>query len=144
MSKRYYKYKLSASEDGVTYYLSTYKSFYETPCYHYCIPEYSMSASDPFIKDGETILQSIKRRGVKFKKIHKTQSRIAFDTKEQAYDNCIYLKKLQLEHLKRSIKLINLALSEHDSSGFSGLIDHGYTLVAESTAEKINEMYTFL
>ncbi len=85
--KEFYKFSIAPDFDGLSLWLHRYYSFHETPCYHYCVEEFSKSSvSDCFIINNESMTKSLERRGVKVYRIHKTQSRKAFDTKEKAYE----------------------------------------------------------
>lgn len=144
MSKEFYQLKLNPTEGGIVLWLNKFYSFHETPCYHYCMQEWQRNLVAPcFVKKSETIVQSLKRRGIKFSRIHKTQSRKAFDTKEKAYNNFIFLKKRHLSHLKRDIKMINEVLKFDDEKSFGDLEDYGHSFLIPNTNELVLEEYIF-
>lgn len=144
MSKLFYKLSIGTDFDGLSLWVHKFVSFHETPCYHYCVDEFSKSVvSSVHISGNETMVQSLKRRGVKFHRIHKTCSRKAFDTKEKAYDNFMYLKKLQLKHLENNISIIKKLVEFNDVSSFSDLKDEGHAMLLPNTKDFINGMFTF-
>ena len=144
MIKEFYQIKLSPSEDGICLWLNKFYSFHETPCYHYCMGEWQRNLVAPhFVNKGETIPQSLKRRGVKFIRIHKTCSRKAFDTKEKAYANFIFLKKRHLAHLERDIIMIKAVLDFHQKNTFDDLTDDGHSLIVPCTRDIVLSNFQF-
>ncbi len=138
MSKEFYQLKLNPTEGGIVLWLNTFYSFHETPCYHYCVTEWNRDLIAPcFVNEGETIAQSMKRRGFKFLRIHKTCSRKAFDTKEKAYNNFIFLKKRQLAHLQRDIKMIKEVIKFNNEKSFDDLEDYGHSFLIPNTNELV-------
>lgn len=128
--KEFYQLKMYRDEDNsINLWVNIFVSFHETECYHYCLPEFQRdSLSSVFVNDGETMVQSLKRRGISFSRIHKTCSRKAFDTKEKAYENFIYLKKHHLAHLKRDIETVENILKFDEEKSFNDLIDEKYRI----------------
>lgn len=147
--KEFYKLKMYREEDNsVNLWVHTFISFHETECYHYCLPEFQRdSLSSIFVNDGETMAQSLKRRGISFSRIHKTCSRKAFDTKEEAYDNFIYLKKKHLQHLSRDIETIEHILKFNEKRVFGDLKDNKYSFRVPSEEDferqKLDEKLDF-
>ena len=144
MAKEFYQIKLNPTEGGISLWVNKFYSFHETPCYHYCMEEWQRNlVSSCFVNDKETIVQSLKRRGIKFSRIHKTCSRKAFDTKEKAYDNFIFLKKRHLAHIKRDAKMIEEVLKFNDEKSFGDLEDHGHSFLIPGTNELVMSEFTF-
>jgi len=142
--KEFYQFKMYPEESGVALWLNKFFSFHETECYHYCLPELMTNCnSSVFLNKGESMAQSLKRRGVKFYKIHKTCSRKAFDTKEKAYANFLFLKKRQLAHLQRDIEMVKIILKFSEDSKFSDLKDLGHCFELPNTQDFIASNYVF-
>tara|TARA_R110002020_G_scaffold475890_1_gene713759 strand:- start:23762 stop:24196 length:435 start_codon:yes stop_codon:yes gene_type:complete len=142
--KEFYKFSVNYDECGLGVWLSKYFSLHETPCYHYCVDEFSkVIIRNERPSDGESIAAFAKRKGVKIHKIHKTHSRKAFDTKEKAYNNFMYLKGLQLTHLQRDIKVIKELLRFNKDYKYSDLIDQGHSMLMPSTKSFVDENITF-
>ena len=144
MAKEFYQLKLITTESGISLWVNTFYSFHETACYHYCMIEWQRNLVAPcFIGKNETIVQSLKRRGIKFSRIHKTCSRKAFDTKEKAYNNFIFLKKRHLAHLKRDIKVITEVIKFDEEKSFSDLGCHDNLFLIPDTSELMLGEYIF-
>ena len=140
----FYQLKLNPTESGISMWINEFISFHETPCYHYCLPEWmSYLAKPSFIEGKESMAQSLKRRGVKFSRIHKTCSRKAFDTKEKAYANFIFLKKRHLAHLERDIIMIKAVLDFHQKNTFDDLTDDGHSLIVPCTRDIVLDNFQF-
>ena len=142
--KEFYKFSIAPDFDGLSLWLHRYYSFHETPCYHYCVEEFSKNrVGDCFIVNGESMTKSLERRGVKVYRIHKTHSRKAFDTKEKAYENFMYLKKLQLGHIEKNISVLKKLIEFNENNSFSDLKDVGHAMMLPNTKDFINNIFTF-
>ena len=142
--KVFYQFKLNPTESGISMWINKFISFHETPCYHYCLPEWLGNFTHPsYIEGKESMAQSLKRRGVKFSRIHKTCSRKAFDTKEKAYANFIFLKKRHLAHLERDIIMIKAVLDFHEKKTFDDLADDGHSLIFPDTRDIVLSNFQF-
>lgn len=128
--KVFYKKTLGASEEGLRILTKKWVSIYETPFFHFCIPEHEVKYLNVLRNKSETVLDYSRRR--KFlKKIAKTRSRYAFDTEEQALAHLKFLKRKQLEHIKRDMTFIRRLLSAPEDQLSSGLILETEELVRE-------------
>jgi len=143
MSKVFYKMKLTPTEVGLSIWTDKYYSVHETECFHFCIAEWQRGYANVCINEGETQYQSLKRRGIKLKKIAKQSSRFAFETKEQAFENLVYLKKKQLVHLKRDIEFLNCFVSFSKNNGLNNLEQIHGQLVMAGTKDLVLEHYNF-
>ena len=142
--KEFYRLSVNYEEHGLGFWITTYFSLHETPCYYYCVEEFAkLILSHESLRDGETIYQLAKRKGVRLHRIHKTCSRKAFDTKEKAYKNFMFLKRRQLTHLKRDIKVVSRLLEFDESSSYSDLIHQDRTMLMPGTRKFIDENITF-
>lgn len=113
MSKEFYKMRLIPTEEGLTVWTDTWISIHETPCFHYCIQEHNKSyLSAPMNIHGKPNLQVAKGYRLKIKRVDKRASRFAFDTKEGAFKHLQFLKRKQLNHMKRDISFIERFLSD--------------------------------
>lgn len=106
----------------------------ETPCYYFCV--------DARYKDLK-ITQKIK-------KIHKTCSRFAFDTKQKALDNLIIKKKHQLWHAVRAKAVIGELLKHIEGKkvdDFKAVENQYYNRIEAieipGTKEIVNEWFIF-
>lgn len=115
----FYKKRLVADEDGLTVVTDKLVSIHETKCFHFCIPDFEHRIIGAMKTREETPLQYAKRRKI-LKRISKTYSRIAFDTEDAALANLKFLKKRQLQHLRRDIafneKFLSTDALEHQGS----------------------------
>ena len=144
MSKIFYKMRLVPSEQGLSIWTDRFYSVHETPCYHFCIAEWQRGFDVPaLIKDGETAYQSLKRRGVKLRKVAKQNSRVAFEDREQAFKNLIYLKGRQLMHMKRDLEFLNAFLSFTKDNTLDDLQDVHSQLIVPKTKDLVLGHYVF-
>lgn len=103
-----------------------YVSIHETPCFHYCIPEFMSSLMSQESLDNETDLKKAKRLNLNVKRISKDSSRFAFDTKEKAFEHLKLLKRKQIEHLQRNLKLMTMFIKKTDNKGLDSLVHMYY------------------
>ena len=104
MSKEFYKMNLVADECGLVVYTRIFLSIHETPCFHFCIRATEKGfLSEPLMLKNESKFQAAKRMGMKVFRIHKSGSRIAFETEEKAFKQLRMLKSKQIEHMRRTI-----------------------------------------
>lgn len=142
--KEFFKFSIAPDFGDLSLWLHRYCSFHETPCYYYCVEEFSRGmVSDRFIVNGESMVKSLERRGVKVYRIHKTQSRKAFDTKEKAYQNFMFLKRLQLGHVERNISVLKKLIEFDERNSFSDLNDAGHAMLLPNTKGFVNNIFTF-
>lgn len=90
--KIFYKARLIAEEDGLIVWIDKYYPIKETPCYYYCVDEFH---------------NKINLKNPPIKKIHKTSSRFAFDSKDKAIEHLRFMKRRQLKHMEREAAFIN-------------------------------------
>lgn len=137
--KTFYRMKLIPTESGLTIWTDEYYSVHETPCYHFCIAEWLRASYEIANHD----YKSLKKRGVKLKKIAKLGSRFAFETKEQAFNNLIYLKGRQLMHMKRDMEFLKTFLEFNDTKGFNDLEEKYGSLVVPGTKPLVLNHFNF-
>lgn len=103
--KTFYRADLFPSEDGLDVIIENYHTIHETPCFHFVVSAYRTDfICEPLMKEGESVMQFCKRRNIKVRRIHKDGSRIAFETKEDAFKNLRYRKQKQIMHMERQIE----------------------------------------
>lgn len=135
--------KLIPTEGGLSVWTNTYIVVNETPCYYFCVSDWQIISVPLHCRGTEVGYEMLKNRRVKFKRIAKVNSRFAFKTKELAYANLVYLKKLHLGHLNRDIQLLGAFLSFNKGNGLTDLSnEHGQLFVPE-TNELVSEYYNF-
>lgn len=150
---KYYKARLVYSEEGMQVVFDILHSIHETQCYSYCLNRWNLTNGEvhpPLKREGESNFKAAKRLKYKIIRIHKGSSRIAFETKEKAFEQLLFLKRRQIGHMKREIDLLTyflervkdtgLATLEHEKS-YCGDGPQLYTL-KEST-DKLLEYYHF-
>ena len=142
--QEFYKMKLFPNEGGLCVHTEVYLSVHETPCFHFCIPEWRKNyISTRLLSEGVSAYEQLKKRSTKFKRIAKINSRFAFDTKEKAYDQLVFMKKRQLVHLNRDIELLGAFMSFNKKGGYNDLeSDHGQAFVP-GTNDLVHEHYAF-
>lgn len=141
--KKFYKMKLIPTEVGLSIWTNTYYSVHETPCYYFCVTDWQITSIPPHLRGTKAGYDMLKNGQVKFKRVAKINSRIAFETKELAYDNLVYLKKMQLIHLNRDIKLIGAFVSFNKDNGLADLPKCHEQLFVPNTSDLVNEHYSF-
>jgi len=142
--KELYRMTLHPSECGLSVWTDTYLSVHETPCYHYVIRDWDkQSTAKLFIKEGESVYQSLKRRGCTMRKVHKESSRFAFDTKEKAFKQLVFIKGRHLEHMVRDIQFLKSFLKFSENNGLSDLESSGGLLTVPDTRDLVFANLTF-
>jgi hypothetical protein len=152
MSKDYFKITHCYDENGAVLVCDKYIQIHETPCFSFCLYErdYNRLINIKSLHE-ERLIDKAKRIGTfRIKRIHKINSRFAFDTKQKAFDNFLYLKELQIGHMERNIAILTPLLSELKGKEFEKLnaydstdpIASQWKLVGE-LSEIINEHYNF-
>lgn len=141
--KKFYKMKLIPTEGGLSISENKYISLHETPCYHYCIPDWNMGMLKVSGEAGLSIYERAKVRNMKIHKIHKTSSRFAFETKELAYSNLLFLKKLQIIHMERDMKFLREFIKFNDESKYEDLDSNNGQLFVPNTNDLVNKHYLF-
>lgn len=129
-----YQAKESATLEGYKILFFQWNVERETPCYYFC--------SDARYKG--------KIGNLKLKKIHKTCSRFAFDTKQKALDNLIIKKKHQLWHAVRTKAVIGELLKHIDGKkvdDFKAVENQYYNMIdaieIPDTEAVVNEWFIF-
>lgn len=142
--KEFYKMKLFPIEGGLCVHTEVYLSVHETPCFHFCIPEWQKHyISTHLLSEGVSAHEQLKEIDVKLKRVAKINGRFAFDTKQKAYDQLLFMKKRQLIHLNRDIELLGAFISFNKESGYDDLqSEQGQSFVPE-TSELVHEHYAF-
>ena len=90
----------------------TYKIVHATQCYAFCVREWDYSHVVSISNLNKTSLLAEARNRKTFKRIHKENSRFAFNTKEAALENLRYRKKKQIQHMKREIEFSSAFLEK--------------------------------
>lgn len=149
MSKVFYKAKLIYAEEGIQVLFKEICQIHETPSYSYCIDSRVYPVRVPLKKDGETDLQTSKRLGYKIYRIHKECSRIAFETKEKAFKQLMFLKRRQIMHMQRELALLTYFTERVGDSDLSIMkeepiqYNHGSVHTLPDSSEKLCEFYVF-
>lgn len=105
MSKQFYKMRIVPDSKGLCVITEIFISIHETPCFHYCVRAYDKgSFNSVLMNKNETRLQYAKRENIKIYRIHKSGSRIAFETEKQAFEHLQFLKRKQIRHMERDIE----------------------------------------
>lgn len=89
--KFYYKALISVTEDGVGVYMQTWRQLRETPHYSFCRE----------VHNGRIMTSG------KEKKIHKTSSKFAAETPNQAIKKLAIVKGFQNQHITRQLAMNN-------------------------------------
>ncbi|NIB43761.1 hypothetical protein HBA55_29435 [Pseudomaricurvus alkylphenolicus] len=114
MDKKYfYRKRLVPGEWGLEIVTEKWVSIHETPCFHFCVREYNFAFMKARRLDGQTSLQTAKQKGW-VKRIAKENSRFAFDTEEKALEHLRFLKRKQLQHMRREIKFLKFFLGTEE------------------------------
>lgn len=93
-----YKARLIAQEEGLTVWIDRYYPVRETPCYYFCVTE-----CDKW-RVGSSVLPL---KDKMLKRIHKTNSRFAFETEDLAIEHLRLMKTRQMVHMSREFAFIN-------------------------------------
>ena len=141
--KELFKMILTPTEGGLSVWTHSYFSVRETPCYYFCVTDWQITSVPIHCRGTEIGYEMLKARGVKFKRIAKLNSRFAFETKELAYDNLVYLKKLQLGHLNRDIELLGAFISFNENKGMTDLSNQHGQLFVPNTNELVLNHFNF-
>lgn len=95
--------KLYPDEAGLLISTEKWYCIRETDCFYHCVPEHNKLLSVDLAKKHNLL-----------KRIAKTNSRFAFDTKEKALEHLRFMKRRQLIHLNRDIAFIERFLSQSE------------------------------
>lgn len=109
MKKIFYKKRLIPTECGLEVITDKWVSIHETPCFCFCVSNRSDKYLQALKRKDETDLTAAKRMKL-LKRINKDNSRFAFDTEEKALEHLRFLKRKQLEHMKRDTAFIECFL----------------------------------
>ena len=144
-AKPFYKMQLHPGEYGVKVFTTTFFSIHETECFNFCVNEFALMRMNGYgnLKN-ESQTAKAKRALVKVHRVAKVGSRVAFDSKQKAYDHLIFMKKRHVRHLQRDIELIGLSLKALLNSTFEEMKpDLNGNIVIDGTKETVLEHYTF-
>lgn len=147
----YYKAKLHMAEPGMQVQFKEFHQIHETECYSYCVDDWNFPIPQSLKLVGETDIKAAKRRGIKIHRIHKTSSRVAFDTKEKAFNQLVFLKRRQINHMKRDVDLFSYFLDRVKDDGMAVLkaewyphkLRNGDLYTLPDSTEKISRYYVF-
>jgi len=143
--KEFYKCKLMPCEEGLSIYVQKYVSVHETPCFHFCIEDHHKGwLAKPLKKyKGESNIKALKRMRVKIYRVAKQCSRIAFETEQEAYDQLLFLKRRQINHLKRDIEFLDNFINYGSKRKFKDIPFTGSFRTVPDTQELVREHYVF-
>lgn len=143
--KVFYKMLMGIDENGIAVTTRRYFSIHETPCFHFCIAEHDRGFLVPGLRrEGETGLQTARRRKVKVYRIAKAGSRIAFETEEEAFKHLQFLKRKQLNHMRRDIEFVKRFLDVTEDKAHTDLGRDRFGLrILPGTQELVGEYYLF-
>jgi hypothetical protein len=137
MKKEFYKMALVPDEEGLTVVTTVLYPIHETPCFYFCVIAHWENYSYKEIKEFKG----------KVYRIAKTGSRIAFETKEEAFKNLVYLKTKQLDHCRRNVAFIERFLNDTEKKGMNALeLTNTFSnnlLVLPETSELVSEYLSF-
>jgi hypothetical protein len=147
MSDTYYKAHVEYDKQGIVVQMREFKVVRDTPAYAYCIRHWEFPVPAWRCLPNETLLQTCKRLGYKIYRIHKSGSRIAQPTQQQAFDRLKFLKRRQVRHLERELALLKVFNEKVADVDLTGLKQgHNYsrpTYTVPETAENVAEYYSF-
>lgn len=143
---KYCRIYMTPDESGLRLVLVTYVSIHQSHCFDYCITEDGRNRLRSFTTDGETPLQFAKRRGYRIRRIERgTGGRIASTTIAGAMEKFRYLKRKQIRHLERDLKMVNAAIDGIEGRAWSELPDDTIagSKILPGTEDLVNEHYAF-
>ena len=132
----FYKKRLIPQGDGLIVWTEKFISVHETVCFHFCVTEYCFRLMFALKRKNESPIQ-YGRRMKCLKRIAKSGSRIAFKSESEALDNLRFLKRKQLNHIKRDQIFIETFLACEE------LEQHGSEQRVPSSADLVREYYQF-
>lgn len=141
--KELYKMKLIPAEGGLSVWTNTYIVVRETPCYYFCVTDYQIKSIPEHCRGTKVGLDMLKARNTKLKRIAKENSRFAFETKELAYDNLLFLKRCQMVHMQRDMEFLREFIKFNKESKFENLDNNHDQLFVPNTSDLVNEYYCF-
>jgi len=114
--KLFYKMKLYADECGLRVKTIEYACIHETKCVYFVVEKSWSRRLRAMCRGGDlTPVQWARKHKPKaVKQIHKRHSRIAFETKDKALEHLRFLKRKQLNHMKRDIQFVEAFLDCED------------------------------
>lgn len=122
--KVFFKMRLIPTEDGLKIWTDTFLAIHETSCYCFAIPEFARCFFTPALTlENETPYQYARRTKRKIHRISKENSRFAFETKEGAFQHLMFLKRKQLQHMKRDMSFIERFLTDAKGKQFDDFRD---------------------
>lgn len=137
----YFRLRNSVEESGISLVIETYQVIRETPQFALCILRYNYSRNSGEDYANMTEKELRYRFGRSFKRIHKTASRFAFSTLDEALKNFEYRKAQQIRHLQRTLNEITL-LRKSSATIDEHALNIGYCIF-EETEEYVHENYHF-
>lgn len=145
----YFKARLINSDEGMQVQFKELHSIHETNCYAYCVDSWNYPIPSQRKKPGESDLQAAKRIGCKITRIHKEGSRIAFKSKDKAFQQLLLMKRRQISHMRRDIDLLSYFIDRVNEKGLSTLEEdptkyqNGTIHTLPNSTEKLLEYYVF-
>jgi hypothetical protein len=117
MDKQFYKMRLCFDEGGFVIVEQEFVSIHETECYHFCISRHCYGYIGHKAK-GIELVRLAKEVGHRVYKVDKRGSRIAFDSRESAFDHLKWMQRRRWNHLNRDLELVGEFNSLVDSKSF--------------------------
>jgi hypothetical protein len=137
----YFRLRNSVDEAGIALLIEQYKVIRETPHFALCILHYNYSRVDGTDYTKMTEKELRYRFGRSFKRIHKTASRFAFPTLEDAVKNFEYRKSQQIGLLQNQLNEITL-LRKSSAAIDDNALKTGYCIF-DGTEDHVHENYHF-
>ena len=139
MMKELYRMHLSAGTDSIYVRCEVWCCIHETECFWFCVNSAEIGIFSILNKGEDLTLQRAKKSKILVKRIHKSRSRFAFESKDKALDNLMFRKRKQNEHLSRQLKENNLFIENCKS--IKDLIESFGLLKVPNTKEYCRETY---
>ena len=121
--KEYYKFYSSIDEDGIQLYCKVFYSIHETPLFHFCAEKHDKLRFNFAYRGHEKThpITFAKSRLIKIKKISKESSRFAFNTKDEAFEHFKWMKNLQVNHIKRKLREVEIITKSINDKSISSM-----------------------
>lgn len=137
--KELYRMYLNTGTDSIYVGYETWVCIHETKCFWFCANSVEIGIFSNLNNGKGLTLQEAKKLKILVKRIHKSGSRFAFESKEKALNNLLYRKRKQNEHLSRQLKENNLFIENCKS--IKDLIQSFGLLKVPNTKEYCREAY---
>lgn len=136
MSKVFYRAYLYTTINGLEITFQEYFVIKETRCYYFCVNNF-------WLKNSDNPIREAKKNGIKVSRIQKEGSRIAFETKELAFENLRFRTTYRIGHLERELKFKQTFLDKMENKSLSELEQYYSGYIIPDTKELTNSYYNF-